>query len=331
MLREAAFYKRLAGSRVQCLLCPHQCRIATGENGLCRGRLHKDGHLYAANYGKVSSLALDPIQKKPLYHFYPGKRVLSLGTFGCNLSCSFCQNYTLAHENPDFINIAPDELVQLAARSESAGSVGVAFTYNEPLIWFEYIYDCASLLKASGFKVVLVTNGYIQKEPLLKLLDFVDAMNIDVKAFNPRFYRQHCKGDLDVVLNTVELAAGKCHIEVTNLLIPDENDSVLEVERLAKWLGAIDSYIPVHFSRYHPAYHFTRPETPLNILDQARDEAQKYLKFVYLGNVPNRDNSTFCLECGNELVQRTQYDAQISGISEGRCTSCLQPVDYIIM
>jgi len=153
LMKEAAFYEQLSGSKVKCLLCPHQCIMVPGQKGICRGRFHEHGHLYAVNYGKVSSLALDPIEKKPLYHFCPGKKILSLGTFGCNLSCAFCQNYTLAHENPDYITIEPDELIQLAARSKSAGSIGVAFTYNEPLIWFEYVYDSAVLLKKNGFKV----------------------------------------------------------------------------------------------------------------------------------------------------------------------------------
>jgi pyruvate formate lyase activating enzyme len=207
MAQEALFYETLDQGRVKCWLCPHHCLIRAGQHGLCRSRINKNGQLIAINYAEVASLALDPIEKKPLYHFYPGKNILSAGTFGCNLFCGFCQNHTLAHGQPATQSIEPQQLADLAWNSCKYDSIGLAFTYNEPTIWYEYILDTARLLKEKDLKVVLVSNGYIEDEPLKRLLPYLDAMNIDVKAFKQDLYKKLCRASLEQVMNTVEQTA----------------------------------------------------------------------------------------------------------------------------
>ncbi|SHG75507.1 pyruvate formate lyase activating enzyme [Thermosyntropha lipolytica DSM 11003] len=331
MVREAVFYARREEKKVKCLLCPHGCVISPGKNGICRVRKNMSGRLVSLNYGKVTALALDPVEKKPLYHFFPGRNILSLGSLGCNFSCGFCQNYHIAHGEPALYEIFPDELLSLALEEQSRDSVGVAFTYNEPLIWYEYIMDTAEKLKSHGLKTVLVTNGYINKEAFKKLLPLIDALNIDIKAFNEEFYRRHCRGDLKTVLDNVELAASCAHVEVTSLLIPRENDAREEIKGLAAFLARISPFIPLHFSRYYPAYKFTLPPTPEEILHQARDTAREYLHFVYLGNLPGEENDTVCLKCQNLLIRRRIYQVFPVGIRDGRCSFCGEELSYIVM
>jgi len=285
-------------------------------------RVNQEGLLYSLNYGQVSSLALDPIEKKPLYHFYPGRLILSAGTWGCNLACPFCQNYAIAHLDPETRYVSPGELLALALRCQQQGSVGVAFTYNEPTVWFEYLLDCARLLHEYGQQVVLVTNGHIEAEPLEELLPYIGAMNIDVKAFRDDFYRRLCKASLAAVKERVEQAAARTHVEVTTLIIPGENDSREEIDHLAAWLASIDPMIPLHLSRYHPAYQFEQPPTPEETLRDARQQAQQHLKFVYLGNVSGEDNSTYCPVCGHLLIERFYYHTAITGLEHGVCQQC---------
>ncbi|CFX05814.1 Elongator protein 3/MiaB/NifB [Syntrophomonas zehnderi OL-4] len=273
-----------------CRVCPHNCQLKTGQTGICRVRANQEDKLTALNYGQVSSLALDPIEKKPLYHFYPGTMILSVGSFGCNLACSFCQNYSIAQQSPPTRYISPAELAALTAKYSDYGSIGLAFTYNEPLMWLEYIMDVAPRLKEQGFKVVLVSNGFIEKKPLRDLLPFVDAWNVDVKAFNENFYRRLCKGRLDCVKHTVEEIVGKAHLEITTLLIPEENETEEEIRDLARWLASLDPDLVLHLSRYYPAYRMTSPPTGLKTLRNARQIAREYLNYVYLGNVAPEEN-----------------------------------------
>jgi pyruvate formate lyase activating enzyme len=327
---EAQFYEKADDYRVKCLLCPHHCRLSEGQEGLCRVRTNREGTLYSLNYGEVASLALDPIEKKPLFHFHPGQLILSAGTFGCNLACAFCQNYSLAHYIPQTSYLDTAVLVEIARQAQPEGSVGVAFTYNEPSIWYEYVREAARKLKENGFKVVLVTNGYIEAQPLKELLPLVDAMNIDVKAFNDGFYRRHCRGKLAAVLETVERAAAATHVEITTLLIPGENDDSDEIKNLACWLAGLSPDIPLHLSRYHPAYKFDRAATPVSVLQAAQQLAAEYLHFVYLGNIPGEQNLTACLDCGGRLISRTVYDVRIEGFQNGCCQHCGRPVNYIV-
>lgn len=282
----AMFYNRIENSKVHCFLCPHNCVIKPEGIGACRARKNIDGELYSLNYGKITAMALDPIEKKPLYHFKPGSKILSVGTFGCNLKCSFCQNWEIAHENPETYNNTPEQLLQKAESYIPQGNIGIAYTYNEPSIWYEFVYDTAKLVKDAGLSNVLVTNGFIGIKPIEKLLPYVDAMNIDVKAFTASFYSDICKATLDNVKETVEVAAEKCHVEVTTLVIPTLNDTLTEISNLCQWLSRISPEIPLHLSRYFPNYKMNYiPPTPVETLEKARMEAKKYLKYVYLGNV----------------------------------------------
>lgn len=283
-MKEALFYKESGGGKVQCLLCPHFCLIAEGKTGFCGVRTHKGGRLYALNYGRVSSIALDPIEKKPLYHFHPGAFILSLGTVGCNLSCLFCQNWSISKEvQTPTEPMRPEEVV---ARAERLRSFGIAYTYNEPFMWYEFIKETAAAARRAGLKNVLVTNGYVNPEPLEKILPLIDAANIDLKSIRDGFYRKVCSGRVAEVLTSIKMMAASCHVELTNLLIPTLNDSARDIADLVDWVyDNLGSDVPLHFSRYFPCYKMTLPPTPQETLHLARDIASKKLKKVYLGNV----------------------------------------------
>lgn len=285
-MKEALFYEKLDSSKVRCLLCPHECVLSQDGTGVCRARRNTGGRLYSLNYSCVTSLALDPIEKKPLYHFHPGSLILSAGTFGCNFKCSWCQNWTIAHKDARTMEMTPGELSGIAREYASRGSIGVAYTYNEPSIWYEFIHDTARLVKKQGLMNVLVTNGFISIEPLEQLLPYMDAMNIDVKAFTEEFYKNYCKGALSSVMKTVERAARSCHVEITTLVIPGLNDSPEEIERLASWLASISPDMVLHLSRFFPNYQMNDIiPTPRETLENVRNSALKHLKHVYLGNI----------------------------------------------
>ena len=286
VMKEALFYEKLDNSKVRCLLCPHECVLPHAGTGVCRARRNTDGSLYSLNYSCVTSVALDPIEKKPLYHFRPGSLILSAGTFGCNFKCSWCQNWTIAHKDPRTMELTPEGLAELAVEYASRGSIGVAYTYNEPSIWYEFIYDAARLVKEQGLVNVLVTNGFINPGPLEQLLPYVDAMNIDVKAFTEDFYNKYCKGALSSVMRTVEKAARSCHVEITTLVIPGLNDSSEEIGSLASWLASISPDIVLHLSRFFPSYQMNDIiPTPRETLENARNSALRHLRYVYLGNI----------------------------------------------
>lgn len=286
MSKQAMYYNKIENSKVHCYLCPHNCVIKPGCLGACRARKNIEGELYSLNYGKIASIGLDPIEKKPLYRFRPGSMILSAGTFGCNLKCSFCQNWGIAHDDPQVADISPDELSHKAREASAHGNIGIAYTYNEPSIWHEFVLDTARRVKDLGLDNILVTNGFISREPLLELLPYIDAMNIDVKGYTASFYNEVCKASLENVKQTVELSAQRCHVEVTTLVIPGLNDSVDEIGKMSQWLASISNEIPLHLSRFFPNYKMQdRPPTPKDTLIKAREEALKHLKYVYLGNV----------------------------------------------
>jgi len=284
MKKEAMFYENIK-DKVHCFLCPHNCVIDNGHFGKCNVRKHEDGKLFTINYGEVTSAVLDPIEKKPLYYFMPSTRILSFGSFGCNFKCSFCQNYRISQFKPECKFVKKEELVETILSTPD--NVGVAFTYNEPSIWYEYVYDCSKLLKKTNPNkaVVLVTNGYISQEPLKELLPFVDAMNIDLKSFNDDYYKGLCEGSLTPVLKTIETASKECHVEITTLLVSGENDRLDEVEQIAKFISSIDRDIPLHLSRYFPIYKLENPPTDVGFVKKAGEVAGKYLRRVRLGNV----------------------------------------------
>ncbi|MFQ5645351.1 MAG: AmmeMemoRadiSam system radical SAM enzyme [bacterium] len=282
------YFEKLENQRVRCTLCPHECVIAQGKAGICRGRVNRQGRLYAENYGQVSSLALDPVEKKPLYHFFPGSSILSIGVSGCNLRCQFCQNWQLSQTPNPSRYISPEKLAALAGEHNS---IGVAFTYSEPLIWYEYIRDCAPLLRRAGLKTVLVSNGFLNEEPFKKILPHIDAFNIDLKSIEGDFYKGWCGGRLEPVLENIRsVDRSDCHLELTNLIIPGLNDSDEQICALVDWVAGLNPDIPVHFSRYHPDYQCTQPPTPAATMRRALSIAQGKLKYVYLGNMSEEDS-----------------------------------------
>ena len=287
--KEAMFYERLDNKTVHCYLCPHNCKIPQDGRGLCGVRRNMDGRLFALNYGEISSIGVDPIEKKPLNRFHPGTYILSIGSVGCNLKCPFCQNHSIARVKPEEIHTYhadSDEIVAKALSLKNQGNIGIAYTYNEPSIWYEFVYETAKKVKEKDLLNVLVTNGYLGEEPLKQLLPYIDAMNIDLKAFNARFYRELVKGGLDEVKETIRRSVQHCHVEVTTLVIPGWNDSVEEMEEMAQWLASLSPDIPLHLSRYFPRHEMTdRPPTPLNTLAELKKTADRHLKYVYLGNV----------------------------------------------
>ncbi len=320
MLKEAAFYQSIADDKLQCLLCPAECKLAEGQVGIC-GRFPKQGKLYTDNYGEAVTLAVDPIEKKPLYHFCPTANIVSTGPNGCNLGCLHCQNWTISQSKTHTTYIDPRSLVEVAGQH---GSIGVAFTYTEPIIWYEYIMDTAPLLHEAGYKVVLVTNGYINTGPLSHLLEHIDAANIDLKGMRPEFYKKVCKGKLEPVLETIRtVAASHVHLELTNLLIPGKNDSDEDITRLVEFVASISNEIPLHLSAYHPQYKLNVEATPADTMLRAFSIAQSKLKHVFLGNVALTDGSdTACASCGHKLIRRSGYRTEIVGLDGSKCSNC---------
>lgn len=283
-MQEALYYKPIDKENIQCQLCPHNCLITKGSAGFCRVRQNIEGKLYSLIYGKTTGVAVDPIEKKPLYHFHPREVILSLGTRGCNLACMFCQNWHISQNPKAYLEeISSEEIVNEAARLRTCG---IAYTYNEPFIWYEFVRDTAKLAKEKGLENVLVTNGYVNPEPLKKILPLISAMNIDLKAMDNDFYKNICKGSLTPVLDTIKVANKSCHIELTNLIIPTLNDSDEKIEALTEWIfDNTGAETPLHLSRYFPCYKLEIPPTPVETLKRAQSIARKKLKFVYLGNV----------------------------------------------
>ncbi len=272
--------------KLQCDICPRGCMISPGGLGFCAARGNVDSQIVCANYGALTSIALDPIEKKPLYHFFPGSNILSVGSYGCNLRCPFCQNFSISVEGKDTVTkyVSPEMLVQMAVKAKSDNNIGIAFTYNEPLISFEYIYDCSKMSHASALKNVIVTNGYINEVPLITLLPHIDAMNIDLKCFQHSYYEE-LGGNLDIVLSNIALASRYTHVEITMLIIPSINDSEQEMDAAAKWISNISTEIPLHISRFFPRYKYSNmTPTPLKTIDNLTNVAKHYLEYVYKGN-----------------------------------------------
>lgn len=317
-----ALYWESEENKLRCYLCPHRCLIGNGKFGICSVRTNQDGKLKTINYGEIASMSVDPIEKKPLYHFHPGKRILSVGTFGCNFNCDFCQNYSIAHFKGESEFLSPEQLA--ASCTAPRDNIGIAFTYNEPVIWFEYVFDTVRKLKETypDMKAVLITNGYISEEALKDILPFIDAMNIDLKSSSNEYYKKICGGAVEPVKRTIESAYHyKCHVEVTTLLVNGLNDSVDEIGDIATWLSSLDKNIPLHLSRYYPAYKMTRPATDTDVMIQARETALNHLNYVYLGNMGNVDNSTYCPACRAALIERAGYSVK-PHIREPVCPNC---------
>lgn len=270
-----------------CPLCPRHCPLSEGQIGFCGARQAKDGVVKSINYGKITSLALDPIEKKPLVYYYPGSMILSVGSFGCNMACPFCQNHHIARRGAVELYVRefpPEDLIAMAAAERRRGNIGIAFTYNEPLIAFEFILDTARLAQAKDLKIILVTNGQINAPCLKELLPYVSAWNIDLKAFSEETYRR-LGGDLQTTLRTIELAAAAAHVEVTTLVVPGISDSAEDMRAEAKFLADISPSIPLHLSRYFPSYRYSKPATAKSKMLELKGIAEQYLERVCLGNM----------------------------------------------
>jgi Pyruvate-formate lyase-activating enzyme len=328
-MQQASYYQAETDSKVDCLLCPQGCKLVAGKAGFCKVRQNQDGKLITTNYGMVSSISLDPIEKKPLYHFYPGKPILSAGTVGCSLGCEFCQNWQISREEAPCRFIGPEELATLAVEArKSDGNIGLAYTYSEPGVWFEFLMATMPFIREHGLKNVLVTNAFLNPEPWRELLQWTDAANIDLKGFDEQYYRKLCHGKLQPVLDNIKAAVGQIHLELTTLVIPGENDKAEQIAAMAQWIAGLDPEIPLHLSRYFPNYQLSIPATPLSTMERSAEIARKYLKFVYLGNVGG-SSDTCCPDCGELLIAREGYQTRV--MAAERCPQCGRELKTVIV
>ena len=335
-MQEALFYSKLEDNKIRCDLCPWNCLLVPGQTGVCKVRTNENGKLYTSVYNRVATLGSDPIEKKPLYHFYPGKNILSIGEVGCNLHCSFCQNHRIsqcyASKFTGFHNISSRKIIDEALKTWN--NIGIAYTYNEPFTFFEFLLDTAVIAHENGLMNVVVSNGYINMKPLQKLLPLVNAFNIDLKAYSDAFYKRFTKGKLEPVINTLKtIAKSGFHLEITNLVIPNLNDDENDFEKMTRWISSeLGENTPLHLSRYFPQYKMNLPPTPIEKLKALYNLAKKHLHHVYLGNISDeKRSSTFCSKCGEILIQRNRYRTNLKQIStDGSCTSCGSP-SFIIL
>ena len=328
-MKEARYYRQKSANQVVCSLCPHNCKINDGKNGLCRVRGNRDGILYALTYGRVISAASDPIEKKPLYHYYPGATTLSLGSVGCNLHCLHCQNWQISQcsaqqGDASLRRLSPADAV---AETRAQGADILVFTYNEPSLWFEYILDCAEFAKQQQVKLVMVTSGMINPQPLQELLAVVDAYRVDIKGFSHEFYRNLTGFDaLDQVLaNTKTAYQAGVHVEVVTNLIPGWNDDELQLRGLACWIREeLSVATPWHLTRYVPCHRLTAPATPLEALERGLEIGQEEgLRHIYLGNIAAHDtDNTYCPGCGEMLIKRRGFSMLMNRIVKGCCPDC---------
>ncbi len=332
-MKEASFYKKLDDLKVRCLLCPHECLINNNGTGICAVRKNINGTLFSLVYGKVIAENSDPIEKKPLYHFMPGTRSFSLATVGCNLSCKHCQNYEISQMPRDRKMISgnemsPETLVQFA---KNLSCDSISFTYSEPTIYYEFAYDIAKLSHDEGLKNVMVTNGYINKEPLEKIAPFIDAVNIDLKAYTDDFYKNICGARLQPVLDSIrnykELGIW---IEITTLIIPGLNDKEDELKSLAEFIASVGVDIPWHVTAFYPTYNLLeKPRTSIDHLIKAREIGIKAgLRYIFTGNLPGYEGeNTYCYECKKLLIERNGFRIVNNLIKEGTCPGCHIKID----
>ncbi len=329
-MTEAAHWETLPGNRVLCRLCPTDCRLRPGQTAPCGTRANRDGRMVPLQYGRIASAGMDPIEKKPLYHFHPGRSIYSVAAHGCNLHCRFCQNWNLSQSVGGVAReVPPADLVAAAA---AAGSVGIAYTYSEPLVWFEYLRDVSRLAAAAGLKNVIVSNAFLHEKPLRELLPDLHAANFDLKSMKPEFYTKVCKGKLEPVLRTIALAReADIHVEVTNLVIPGLNDADEDLDALARWVAELDRTIPLHLSAYRPAWRCEAPPTTPETLARAVEIAREHLDHVYAGNLTVQGAAdTHCAACGAVVIERDVYRADSRLTDEARCPACKAPVPVVV-
>jgi len=326
MQKEALFYKK-DDNGIICVLCPHQCHLDTEKTGICHTRKVYANKLFSTSYGNLTAINNDPIEKKPLYHYLPGTHTLSIGTAGCILQCKQCQNSNISTLEPNKINsieITPEKLVDKAQELELPS---ISYTYNDPIAYYEYTLDTAEIAKQTGIKNILVSSGYINKEPLRALLPFIDAANIDLKAFSNDTYKKLCKGSLTPILDSLQMLKGAgVWLEITNLIIPTWTDSMKMIEEMCQWLSKNNfEDTPLHFTRFSPMHQLSNLQpTNIDYLLKAKEIAEANgIKYVYLGNIRNADaNSTYCPECKKLLIERQGYFVVKNEITAGACPYC---------
>ncbi len=327
-LHRAGYWKKAGKGSVKCLLCPRACLIRSGKRGFCQSRINKGGVLYSLTYGRPVVAAMDPIEKKPFFHVTPGEQVLSIATAGCNMRCIFCQNWRISQTPPDeapSMKMSPREVVEAARKK---GSRWIVYTYTEPTIFYEYMFDICREAKKAGLKNAMHSCGYINPEPLKKLLKYMDAVNIDLKGFNEDFYRKMGSlAEIEAVLETLKIIKKSgVWLEITNLIIPGQNDSPGDIKRMCEWIKKeMGQDVPLHFSRFYPAYRLKNlPPTPAETLKSARAIAlEAGLNYVYIGNAPEiAAENTLCPGCGRTLVRRIGYKVISNRIKDGKCPFC---------
>ncbi len=328
---EAMFWEQAAGNRVKCLLCPRECEVADVERGYCGVRENQGGKYQTLVYGALCSANVDPIEKKPLFHYLPGTTAFSVATAGCNIECKFCQNWQISQFRPEqveSVHIDPERLIS-ACRSRQAPTI--AYTYSEPVIFYEYMHDTAALARQQGLGSVMISNGYIQEKPLRQLCQQLTGVKIDLKAFTEQFYRETCAGELKPVLATLEVLKDiGIWFELVILVIPTLNDAPQEIEGMSRWVVEhLGPDVPMHFTRFHPTYRVTNlPPTPVSTLERCRQIAlEAGVHYVYAGNVATHPGeNTYCHGCGTELIRRVGFLVKSNQIADGQCPKCHTPI-----
>ena len=312
--------------KAECLLCPHFCKIAIGKSGICGVRKNTGNKIALQTYGVLSGYSLDPVEKKPLYHFFPGHNILSAGSYGCNMRCDFCQNFNISQNIPENLNpvTTPEKVLEKARSAEL--NIGIAFTYNEPVIWFEFMRDVATIAKNQGLFTAMVSNGYVNSDPLKEITQFIDAFNIDLKAFNSNFYRKLTGADIEQVKKGLkQIAKSGRHLEITTLIIPGQNDDEREMASESEWIaGELGRSVPFHLSRYFPMFRRSDPATPQETMDRLFEIASQNLDHVYMGNTFSESGqNTLCPKCGLTVTIRSGYKTRLLNLDDrGKCSGC---------
>lgn len=333
-LHEARFYRCLEDHRIQCQLCFRKCIVPPGERGFCRNKQNISGAYYDLVYGRPSALQIDPIEKEPCFHMLPGSRIFGIGTASCNNRCRHCHNWHLSQHSVEELRTyehTPEEMVHIIL---DEGCEGVSFTYNEPTVFYDYMFDIARRAKQQGLRTIFHTNGSLEAEPLFALLEHMDAVTVDLKAFTPRFYREVSESELKPVLRTLEnIRKTDVHLEIVNLIIPGHNDDLRHIRAMCRWIREhLADRVPLHFTRFFPAYRLNHlSPTPVETLEAAASIAdEEGLKYVYIGNMPGHErNSTFCPSCGKQLIHRMHFQVLSMALEEGKCPQCGEEIPGI--
>jgi pyruvate formate lyase activating enzyme len=326
--REAEHYEKLSDNAVRCMVCPRRCVVPDGQRGFCRVRENIGGTYYLAVYGKICAAHIDPIEKKPLFHFLPGTVAFSIATVGCNMTCKFCQNWEISQARPEDVHASDSAPEKVAGDAAAYDAPTIAYTYTEPIVWNEYVRDVARSGHEKGLKSVMISAGYINHDPLAEVIEEMDAIKVDLKGFDDEFYRDICSTSLRPVLDTlVQVKASGRWLEIVNLIIPTLNDDDKHITDLCKWVVEnLGDDVPVHFTRFYPTYKLTNlPPTPLVAVERAREIAIAHgMNFPYVGNVPSGHpgESTYCPSCGRVVIERAGYKVATLGMKDGKCSSC---------